>query len=191
MRRLMLSCAGTACVVLAVGCGSDRTAKSNENTGANAPAAAKFRDNASDRPAPTDVSGCLTASGDRYVLTSLEPVTTTGGGPTRNENANAPGAPPVPTTETYQLIGGSPAELHKYVGQQVHVTGEADPARVAELRESTPPVGTSGAERPGPQQPKVSTEETTRVELRKLRVSSITGAGGPCSEARPAPSPAR
>ena len=187
MTRLMLSCAFTTCAVLAIGCGNGRTAKSNENTGANAPAADQFRGKASDRPAPVDVSGCLTAAGDRYVLTSLEPVAPRGASADRN-TASAPGAPAVPTTDTYQLIGGSPADLHQYVGQQVRVTGEADPAGIAELRESTPPVGTSGAQQPpAAGQPKVSTEETTRLELRKLRVSSITGAGGPCAETRPAP----
>src|ERR1051325_4329457 len=168
MTRLMLFGVWTATAALTVACGSDRTARNNTTAGATAPPAAEFRGKASDPPTPVDVSGCLTASGDRFELTRLE-------------TPAAAGTPSVPTTDAYQLVGGSPADLHKYVGQQVHVTGEADPPRVAEVHESTPPVGTSGAnERSAATQPKVSTEETTHLELRTLRVSSITAAGGPC-----------
>jgi hypothetical protein len=156
------------CTALTIACGNNRTAQNNNNTGANAPAAAALADNAKDRPAPVDVQGCLTASGDRFVLTTL-----------KSEAA--------PTTETYQLISAGTADLAKYVGQQVRVTGEADPARVADVRELTPAapasqsVGTSGNTAAGDANgPKVRTEENTHFEVRQLRVSSVTGAGGSC-----------
>jgi hypothetical protein len=190
MRRVSVFGVWAACAALTVACGTNQTAENNENTGAKAPAAAEFRGNASDRPAPVDVSGCITASGDQYVLTSLENAAAAPG-VTRNENgaadrnaASNAGAAAQPTTETYQLVGGNADDLRKYVGRQVRVTGEADPARVAEVREATPAtpaIGTSGQPQDNANgAAKVTTEEKTRFEMRKLRVSSVTGAGGEC-----------
>ena len=156
------------CAAMTIACGNNRTAQNNDNTGANASAAAALKDNAKDRPAPVDVQGCLTASGDRFVLTTLH-----------SESA--------PTTETYQLIAAGTDDLRKYVGQEVRVTGEADRARVADVRELTPAappqqgVGTSGnAAPPDANGPKVTTESNTHFEVRRLRVSSVTAAGGAC-----------
>ena len=108
-------------------------------------------------------TGCLTQSGDKFVLTDLE----------RREGGAA--------TETFQLIGDTD-NLRKYVGQQVRVSGEAEPAKVAVVKESPPPpadpplAGTSGSG-----EPKVSTETETRVEARRLTVSAIESTGSSCA----------
>lgn len=168
-----------ACAALTVACGSNRTAQNNENTGANAPAATAFHDNNKDRPAPADVRGCLTGSGDRYVLTSLVHTEPT----QKNATTDQPSTAAVPTTETYQLVDTATTDLAKYVGQEVRVTGEADPAKVADVRELAPAqplqqsVGTAGATS---SPPKVRIEEDTHFEYRKLRVSSVTPVGGAC-----------
>jgi hypothetical protein len=125
------------------------------------------------RQSDEDVSvlqtGCLTAKGDQFVLTDLE----------------ADGG--TAATETFQLIGNED-ELRQHVGKQVRVGGKAEPAEVAEVRESTPPpsdkqqpTGTAGSA-----DPSVSTETRTRVEVRKLTVSLVEPTGATCAaEVRP------
>jgi hypothetical protein len=105
--------------------------------------------------------GCVTASGDRFVLTSLD----------SGER---------PATELYQLVGTSD-ELRPHVGREVLVTGEAQPARVAEVRETTPstPVATSGSNAGA--QPEVQTESQVRLETRQLRVLTVTPTGDDCA----------
>ena len=114
---------------------------------------------ASQATAVTEV-GCLTAAGDRFVLTSLE----------SGER---------PSTELYQLFGTSD-ELREHVGREVLVTGEAEPAGIAEVRETTPatPVGTSGANIQAA--PQVRTESQVRLETRQLRVLTVTPTGDDC-----------
>ena len=109
-------------------------------------------------------TGCLIASGDRFVLAALE----TGGRP---------------STELYQLMGADD-DLRKNVGREVRVTGLAEPASVAEVREISPatPVATSGSADNGTQ-PQVRTEAETRLETRTLRVQSVTATGNECSSA--------
>ena len=104
--------------------------------------------------------GCVTASGNNYVLTSLEP----------GER---------PATELYQLVGNA-AELQEHVGREVLITGEADPARIAEVRETAPaaPVGTAGSS--GNADAQVRTESQVRIEARKLRVLEVTATGDEC-----------
>jgi hypothetical protein len=108
-------------------------------------------------------TGCLTAAGDRFVLTALE----------------AGGAA---ATELYQLVG-SDDELRKHVGREVNVTGVAEPAQVAELRETSPatPTGTAGADGV---QPQVRTETQTRLETRRMRVATVTATGDDCTSDR-------
>ena len=193
MRRVTSFAALALCAALTVACGSNRTAENNNNAGTNAAAAAAFKDNAKNRPAPVDVQGCLTASGDQFVLTALQNAAAPANPAAGGNNAAAQNAPrvsgqaAVPTTETYQLIATAGNDLQKYVGQQVRVTVEADVARVADVRELTPAVpaqqsvATSGSTAaPDANGPKVRTEEDTHFEVRKLRVSSITAAGGAC-----------
>jgi hypothetical protein len=133
-------------------------------------------------PAPISATGCLTASGDRFVLTNIQPTAP-------GEQASAG-----PTTANYQLIGAD-ADLRQHVGRQVTVNGEAESARVAEVRETTPatpatapadrPIGTSGDE------PKVQTETETRMEVAKLRVQSVTPTGETCTAETMEPSAAK
>ncbi len=188
MRRGLSFGVCAACAVVTLACGNNRNAQSTENQGQNT-TASSIRDEAKNRPAPADVRGCLTASGNRFVLTTLNDTSAPATGQSAPATANA-----VPTTETYQLVSTGSENLSKYVGQEVRVTGEADPARVADVRELTPAVpaqhgsvGTSGRSGKDANGPKVSTEEETHFEYRKLRVSSVTPAGGACpaTQARP------
>ena len=107
-------------------------------------------------------TGCLIASGERFILAALE----TGA---------------QPSTELYQLAGMDD-DLRKNVGREVRVTGLAEPASVAEVREISPstPVATSGSADDGTQ-PQVRTEANTRLETRRLRVQSVTATGKECS----------
>jgi hypothetical protein len=103
---------------------------------------------------PITETGCLTASGDRYVLTALE----------RGGNAE---------TELYQLVGNTD-ELRKHVGREVRVTGDAEPGQRAELQQPTEstPAGTSGSTG--------GARAQTRVETRLLRVATVTATGDEC-----------
>jgi hypothetical protein len=153
MKRLGMLGAWGFCVGLAIGCGGR-----SDNRAAD-----EARDNDDIDIADTTTlteTGCLTAAGDRFVLTALE-----GGG----------GAP---QTELYQLVG-SGDELRKHVGREVSVTGVAEPAQVAELRESSPatPTGTAGADGDRPQ---VQTQTQTRLETRRMRVATVTATGDEC-----------
>ena len=186
MKRTTSLGAWMLCAALTVACGSNRSTQTNASSGT---AAAPLANAAKTRPQPVDVRGCLTASGDRFVLTTLRD-TDAAKEPTSSATA-------VPTTETYQLVSASEADLQKYVGQEVRVAGEADAARVADVRELTPAVpadrnaqhgvGTSGRDGTNGGTPTVKTEEDTHFEVRKLRVSSVTPTGGAC----PATTPSR
>lgn len=114
------------------------------------------------RPAAITEMGCLTARGDRFVLTNLE----------RGEGEA--------TTETFQLVGNH-EELRQHVGKQVRVTGEAEPPRVAVVQESTPPGDPKPQGTVGTRDPKVSTQSETRVESRELTVSSVQPTGAACT----------
>ena len=133
-------------------------------------------------------TGCVTAEGDRFVLTALEPGAA--GDQARQDQGGANRtASAQPTTQSYQLIGKDD-ELRQLVGQQVRVNGEADPPKVAEVRESTLPTaassgtgatGTTGQAEPAkPGEPQVSTSTATRLEITQLRVQSITATGEAC-----------
>jgi hypothetical protein len=115
------------------------------------------------RPATVTEMGCLTARGEQFVLTDLE----------HGEGAA--------TTEAYQLVGRDD-ELKQHVGKQVRITGEAEAPRVAVVQESTPPKPDAKPEgTAGRAEPKVSTQTETRVEMRKLTVSSVTPTGESCA----------
>jgi hypothetical protein len=122
------------------------------------------------------VSGCLTASGDRFVLTALEPAA---GGQQRPPGAEGQ-ARAVPTTETYELINLED-QLRAHVGRQVRVVGQAEPPRVADVRglEPSTAAGTTG-EQGSDARARVDIETRTRVEMRKLRISTVTPTGGEC-----------
>lgn len=176
MRRASIVGVWALCVGLAAACGSNRAAQANNDTGASAPAANAFRDRASDRPEPVDVRGCLTASGDQFVLTELQDASVA----------------PTPTTDTFLLTNAAvqKVDLRQYVGQEVEVAGEADPPRVADVREgeATTPAPTTGQTGQGAVRDdardhpsaKVGTEEQARFDFRKLAVSSVTPTGNAC-----------
>jgi hypothetical protein len=124
---------------------------------------------------PVVVTGCLTGSGDRFVLTELE-------------RSNTGTTIAAPATETYQLIGKED-DLRPHVGQQVTVTGKADTAQVAIVHESSPaaaaPTGTLGSQGAEPSgqgtTPKVSADSETRVEVARLKVATVRSSGQPCA----------
>lgn len=169
----------TLCAVLAVGCGRHQGETNNSSTATNT--ANPFRDQAGTRPQPVDVRGCLTASGDQFVLTQLRDAS----------SANNP------TTDTFQLTktADQAIDLKQYVGKEVRVAGEADPARVADVREgdAATPAATNGQAAPpattsataGKATPRVGTTEESRFVYRKLAVSSVTPTGNDCPAAEP------
>lgn len=112
-------------------------------------------------------TGCLTSAGDRFVLTALE-----GGGGAQ--------------TELYQLIGAE-ADLRPHVGREVNVSGMAEPAQVATVRETSPAgaTGTAGggaaADAGAGVQAEVRTESETRLETRRMQVTSVTPTGDECA----------
>jgi hypothetical protein len=124
------------------------------------------------RPTPMTVEGCLTASGDRFVLTRL-----------KAEEA-APSSAGT-GTEAYRLVGRED-ELRPHVGKRVRIVGEAEPEQVVDVRQSSPaaepsqpvgrnqPAGTSGPEA------QVGTTETARIEINDLQVRSVTATTEPC-----------
>jgi hypothetical protein len=160
--------ASLACALIAVACGGG-TRTADQSTNGNGAAADNPLLNSAVRPEPITATGCLTASDGRYVVTSLDD------------------AAAVPTTVTYQLNGGDKAALQNNVNREVRVAGEADPAKIANVRElGAPAVGTSGREtETSSTQPKaeVTTQQAMRFEVRTLKVSSITPTGDPCEAA--------
>ena len=163
MSRINLLGALLLGVSLGFGCGGDRTEVERED------ARAEEVDIDIEDTAPVEETGCLTSSGDRFVLAALEK-----GGTTE--------------TELYQLVGQED-ELRKHVGKSVRVTGDAEPAQVAELRESSGPVPTTGGstQAPGQPQPKpeaqVQTQSQTRLETRTMRVVTVMPTGDDCTAA--------
>jgi hypothetical protein len=162
MNRLHRLSAAVVCLGLAAACGGNNreTTAEHETTTAAATAQAE-RDEPTGRPAALSVTGCLTSADGRYVLTELS-------------------GDRQPTTESYQLTNAD-EQLRPHVGKQVRVNGEAEPARVAEVRESTPatPAGTAG-QQTATNQPAVSTETRTRLETRTVSVTSVTPTGQDC-----------
>ena len=163
MNRTTLSAVGV-CLMVTVGCG-----RTEERAALEEPATVQDRD--SNAPAKTmTVDGCLTAAGDRFVLTQLDKGVAGGEA----------------ETETYRLVGME-EQLRPLVGQHVEVTGTAEAEQVVDIRESSPPPatapggqprGTSGAE------PQVSTVQSTQLAVSDLRVSSVRGRGDQCPTAR-------
>lgn len=107
------------------------------------------------RPSVITASGCVTASGDRFVLTDL-----------KGQDGRA-------LTETYRLVGDD-EDIRPHVGQMVQVTGASEPEQIVDVRQSTGSVATSGGA------PEVATTATTRIEITDLTVRSIAPTGNPC-----------
>jgi hypothetical protein len=188
MKRASIAGVFALCVGLAVGCGGG---KDETEIAEREPEVTGRGDG---RSASVTETGCLTAQGDQFVLTALESAADAGkpqqdaGKP--EQGGASPTASARTTTESYQLIGNED-ELRKLVGRQVRVSGEADPPKVAEVRESTPPsaasgaTGTAGQAEPAkPGEPQVATSTETRLEVTQLRVQSITATGEACAASR-------
>jgi hypothetical protein len=150
------------CLMMTVGCG-----RTEERAALEEPAT--VQDEGSNAPARAmTVDGCLTAAGDRFVLTQLD----------KGVNGAEPG------TESYRLVGME-EQLRPLVGQHVEVTGTAEAEQVVDIRESSPPPasseeprGTTGAT------PQVSTVQSTQLAVSDLRVSSVRGRGDQCPTSR-------
>jgi hypothetical protein len=171
MKRWSGLSAAVACLAFAVACGGanreENAATEREGTAAENQAITDERTGGT--PEAMTVTGCLSSAGGRYVLTELEGTGTSAG------SGQA-------TTETYQLTDAD-EKLRDHVGKQVRVNGHAEPARIAEVRESTPPApatatGTAGAQ--SGNQPTVSSETQTRLELRRMEVLSVQPTGEDC-----------
>lgn len=166
MRLLLTCCAVALPVALAASCNrADRDESPVEST------PTVYGDRNEVRPSPIAVEGCLTASGDRFVLTQLKP-----------DETSQPGAT---GTESYRLVGMGD-ELRPHVGKRVRITGESEPEQVVDVRQSTPLVGAPQAGRAdhpagttGPEA-QVGTTATTRIEINDLQVRSITATTEPC-----------
>jgi hypothetical protein len=143
------------CAGLTLACGGDPEAQRNDPND----------DIDIEQTTTVSETGCLTASGDRFVLTALE------------AGGNS-------STELYQLIGNTD-ELRQHVGREVRVTGDAEPSQVAELRDSavSAPAGTAGSgdnSAPADRDAQVRTETSTRLETRQLRVATVMPTGDDC-----------
>lgn len=147
---------------LGIGCGAGDRAEAERQDAREAEVDIDIAETAT-----VEETGCLTASGGRFVLAALE-----SGGATQA----APDSGGATQTELYQLVGQED-ELRKHVGKSVRVTGAAEPAQVAELRESSPaePVATGGDSRS-----QVQTQSQTRLETREMRVATVTPTGDDC-----------
>jgi hypothetical protein len=112
-------------------------------------------------PRVLSAEGCLTESGDRFVLTEL-----------KAEDA---------TAEAYRLVGMDD-ELRPHIGKRITVAGESEPEQVVDVRQSTATPGTQAAGTAGTAQ--VTTTEQTRIEVHDLRVRTITPSDAPCTPAQ-------
>jgi len=109
------------------------------------------------------VDGCLTASGEKFMLASLD------------KDASR--------TTVYQLMNADD-QLRNFVGKEVRVTGQAEAIQSAETREVTPPAAaTTGTSAEA--QPKVSTVTDTKLDVHKLTVASVTPTGDSCRTSAP------
>jgi hypothetical protein len=106
------------------------------------------------------VDGCLSASGDTFMLASLD-----------KESSK---------TTVYQLMNADD-QLRNMVGKEVRVSGQAEPTQSAETREVTPPAPTATSGKSTEAAPKVSTVTDTKLDVHKLTVASVTPTGDTCA----------
>ena len=180
MKRASIAGVFALCLGLTVACGGS---KDETEIAEREPDVA---DRADGRPVAITETGCLTAQGDRFVLTDLESAAGAKPGAAA-DGSSSPTAMAQTATESYQLMGNDD-ELRPHVGKQVRVSGEADPPKVAEVRETTPPTAASGAtgttgqaEPAKPGEPQVATTTETRLEVTQLRVQTIAATGEACA----------
>ena len=154
MKRAFLMSIYIGAVALSAGCGRRDAAEADKKDIidlATRPASAGSI-------APVEVVGCLTASGDRFVVTHVD-----------KDNSK---------TVAYELAKQED-QLRALIGKEVRVTGEAQPTQKVETHEVTPPrpAATSGA---ADAKAQVSTVENTKVDMQKLTVASVSPTGDSC-----------
>jgi hypothetical protein len=170
MKRLNRLSAAVACLGLTAACGGGERAANVERDSTTAANTQAETAEPTGRNVAITVTGCLSSAEGRYVLTELE---------------SADRAPAQPTTETYELTDADD-QLQQHVGKQVRINGQAEPARIAEVRESTPSTPATATGTAGQQsrnQPAVSTETRARLEMRKMSVMAVTPTGDDCPTA--------
>jgi len=158
----LVSAAGVAllCAAVTVGCDRSRSDEAELELG-RAGETQDSRERLGDSN-PISVTGCLTAQGDRFVLTSLEG-----------------DAAPVASTAMYQLTDADD-DLRPHVGRMIQVLGTAPPSQIAQIDQTTPgAVGTSGDSSGA----SVETTQTTRFAATTLDVSSVIAMDRPCPSA--------
>jgi hypothetical protein len=168
MKALNYLSTTVVCLIVSACGGPDRDRSLTERSSSASATAQVESEKPSGRPEPITVTGCLSSADGRYVLTELAP----------NQGA---GGPAQATTETYQLTDAD-EQLRQHVGKQVRISGEAEPARIADVRESTPATpptaGTAGQQTEN--RAAVSTETLTRLEMRHMSVKSVMPTGEDC-----------
>jgi hypothetical protein len=123
-------------------------------------------------PALVLETGCLTASGDEFILTDLE-------------SAGGTSQEPAPVTEAY-LLEGADDELAEHVGRRVHVTGEASSPRVVDIRllepmvRARPAQGSIHADSPTSAEPTIKITQKVRLELSHVLVRAVDPADESC-----------
>jgi hypothetical protein len=155
MKRTILMSICVGAVALSVGCGRRDASQADQKNilelaTQSAPAGTI---------APVEVVGCLSASGNRFVLSHID----------KDDSK----------TVAYPLVNADD-QLTSMVGREVRVTGEAQPAQKADTRAITPPqpAATSGQSEADA---KVTTIEETKVEMQKLAVASVSPTGDACA----------
>jgi hypothetical protein len=122
------------------------------------------------------VTGCLSGASDRgaFVLTADRNALTSG--------ALHSGSGEVPTY-TYELVGGS-EELASHVGKKVAVKGRLDDDRDDELDKEVKSKTELPPTRSGDDvvTPAIRTKEELEIQVRRLRVESITPTGSACNQ---------
>jgi len=154
MNRTILMSVCIAGVALSVACGRRDTAQADKKNIldlATHPVPAGS-------VAPVEVIGCLSSSGNRFVLSHAD-----------KDNSK---------TVAYQLVNAD-EQLTPLVGKEVRVTGETQPIQQADARTVTPPQAapTSGSSESNA---KVATVEETKLDMQKLTVASVAPTGDSC-----------
>jgi len=108
------------------------------------------------------VDGCLSASGDKFMLASFDKDSS--------------------KTVVYQLMNADD-QLRNLVGKEVRVAGQAEATQATETREVTPPAPTATSGKSAGAEPKVSTVTDTKLDVHKMTVASVTPTGDTCTTA--------
>jgi hypothetical protein len=118
-------------------------------------------------------TGCVTGSGNEFILTDLE------------DRADAPG--PRTVTDAYLLLVAEDA-LRSQVGRRVTVTGTEDPKKVVDIRVERPMVRADASDavvraRGGSdsKDPRIETGHQLRLEVSRLNVMSVEPKGEWCT----------